>query len=420
MHASSLEDWKSAHAFATFGDVNHATAIPDLPTMPADIASRWMLDPRITFLNHGSFGAVPRVVFDAHTEWRRRIESEPIERIAPLRGGRGLIEEAKKPVGALMRMRSDDFGLVTNATEGVNSVLRSLEFKPGDELLTTNHVYNAVRRAMQFVARRQGATYREVTVPFPTRGEDEIAEAVINGLGPRTRLLVIDHVTSPTALIFPVNQITRACNERCIEVLIDGAHAPGMLDLDVPATGATYYAGNLHKWCCAPKGSGFLWVDPKRQRDIHPLIISHHLDEGFAIEFGWQGTRDVSAWLAIPDALEFLADLGWDRIRQHNHGLALWAHHWLAERLNVEQCSPADGRLLGSMVTFPLPAPLDRLDETQALATQRRLYDEYQLEMPLMVWNGRCYLRIAAQVYNTPAQIERAASIIEKVVNERR
>jgi len=415
-----MAHWKTFLSFATFGDVNTSNAAPDLPQMPADIASRWMLDPRITFLNHGSFGAVPRVVFDAQTEWRRRIESEPIERIAPLRGGRGLLEEAKKPVGALMRMRNDDFGLVTNATEGVNAVLRSLEFNPGDELVTTNHVYNAVRRAMQYVARRQGAAYREVVVPFPTRGEDEIANAVINSLGPRTRLLVIDHVTSPTALIFPVARIARACIERGIEVLIDGAHAPGMLDLDVPGTGATYYAGNLHKWCCAPKGSGFLWVDPKRQRDIHPLIISHHLDEGFSIEFGWQGTRDVSAWLAIPESLKFLADLGWDRVRQHNHALALWAHRWLADRLKVQQCSPADGSLLGSMVTLPMPAPLDSLDETQALAMQRRLYDEYQLEMPLMVWNGRCYLRIAAMVYNTPAQIERAANIIEKVVNERR
>jgi isopenicillin-N epimerase len=364
--------------------------------------SQWMLDPRITFLNHGSFGGVPRVVFEAQTEWRRRVEAEPIEMLA--RRGDALLDEAKQPVGQLLSMRPTDFGFVTNATEGVNAVIRSTRLSPGDELLTTTHVYNAVRKAMQFVARQRGATYREIDVPLPVDGAAQIAQRVIDGLGPRTRLLVLDHVTSPTALIFPVEQICAACAARGIEVLIDGAHGPGMLDLNVPATGATYYAGNLHKWCCCPKGSGFLWVHPDRQADVHPLIISHFLDESFVKEFGWQGTRDVSSWLTIPTALQFMASLGWREIRQHNHALATWAHAMLADQLGLPTLSPRDGRLLGSMASLPLPHPLRDMSEAQAAAMQQRLYDEFHLEMPLMLWAGKYYLRVCAQVYNTADQ----------------
>ena len=374
-----------------------------------------MLDPRITFLNHGSFGAVPRPVFDAQTEWRRRIEAEPIELISPSRRGTELLEQVKTAVGSFLNMRPDDFGLVTNATDGINAVLRSLRFAPGDELLTTTHVYNAVRQAMKYAAGQQGAAYREVHVPLPVQSSEQIAGIVLGSLSSRTRLLVIDHVTSPTALIFPVQRIAAECAARGVEVLIDGAHAPGMLDLDVPATGATYYAGNLHKWCCAPKGSGFLWVHPSRQRDIHPLIVSHHLGEGFVPEFGWQGTRDLSAWLTIPTALEYMALIGWADIRQHNNRLARWAHTLLAERLQVPLLSPADGSLLGSMATVPLPKPLHSVTEQEAHALQRNIYHKQQLEVPFMKWEGKNYLRVCAQVYNSPEQYERTAELIQRL-----
>ncbi len=180
---------------------------------------------------------------------------------------------------------------------------------------------------------RAGATYREVDIPLPVAGSAEIRDAIVAALGPRTRLLVIDHITSPTALIFPVGSIVSACADLGVDVLIDGAHGPGMVKLDISALGAAYYAGNLHKWACGPKGSGFLWVRPDRQKATHPLVISHFLDEGFTREFNWQGTRDFATWLSVPRAISFLEDLGWDRVMEHNHQMAVWAHDLLIAAL---------------------------------------------------------------------------------------
>lgn len=369
-----------------------------------------MLDPRITFLNHGSFGAVPRVVFDAHTAWRQRIEADPIEML--YRGAPPLHAESKRAIGAAFGMAAPDFGMVTNATEGVNAVLRSLPLKPGDELLTTNHVYHAVRQAMRFVAAKAGATVREIEIPTPIASSQQIEKLIADGLSPATKLLVIDHITSPTAVIFPVEAIVRAAGERGIDVMIDGAHAPGMVRLDVASLGAAYYAGNLHKWACAPKGSAFLWVRPDRQRDIHPLIISHYLGEGFAAEFGWQGTRDTAAWLAVPAALEFLGEFGWDRVCRHNHDLAVWTQKMLCRRWNVEPLTPLTGELLGSMCTVRLPSPLDKLSVEEGVRFQARLYHEDNIEVPVMHWAGAAHVRPCCQVYNCAEQYERLADIV--------
>ena len=374
------------------------------------LRDQWLLDERITFLNHGSFGAVPRRVFDEQTEWRRRIEAEPVEIISRQRIE--LLTQAKTAIGQWLRMRPDDFGFVTNATEGVNAVLRSLTFGPADELLTTTHVYNAIRKAMRFVADRSSATYREIDLPLPVASSQQIAEIVLAGLSSRTRLLVIDHITSPTALVFPVDRIVAECNQRGVDVLIDGAHAPGMVPFDVPSVGAAYYTGNLHKWAAAPKGTGFLWVHPDKQPQIHPLVVSHHYGEGFVAEFGWQGTRDLAAWLAAPRGLAFMADLGWDRVMDHNHQLATWAHRMLCHKLGVQPISPLDGSLLGSMATLRLPGALAAMTDPQAQALQRRLYDEFRIEVPIMQWSGGCYIRPCSQVYNAAADYHRLAEAI--------
>lgn len=383
------------------------------PPLRENARSDWLLDPRIAFLNHGSFGAVPRVVFEEHNLWRQRIESEPVEILA--RRMPDLIADVKAKLGSWLGMSGEDFGFVTNATEGINAVLRSLEFQIGDELLTTTHVYNAVRQAMRYVAGKSGATYREIDVPLPVESDDQIAEAILNSISAKTRLLVIDHITSPTALIFPIERIIAGCAARDVDVLIDGAHAPGMVPLDVSRLGAAYYAGNLHKWACAPKGSAFLWVRPDRQSRIHPLVISHFFETGFSKEFAWQGTRDFGAWLAIPRAIAFLADLGFERLMAHNHALAVWAGAMLCQSWRVEPISPADGRMLGSMVAVPLPAPLDRLDESQAKALWQRLYAEHQIEAPVMRWAGRAFLRPCCQVYNTPADYRRLSEAVDSL-----
>ena len=380
-----------------------------------NLIDEWMLEPGVDFLNHGSFGAVPRVVFEAQTEWRRRIEAAPVEVIARRR--LELIDQAKAPVGRWLGMRNEDFGLVTNATEGVNAVLHSLRFAPGDELLTTSHVYNAVRQAMKFTSARSGAAYREVEVPHVLRGPADVVEAIMGGVTPRTRLLVIDHVTSPTATVFPVERIAAVCAARGVDVLIDGAHAPGMIPLNVETTGAAYYAGNLHKWSFAPRGAGFLWARPDRQAQIHPAVISHHYNEGFCREFSWQGTRDFSAWLAIPRAVQFTQELGGDAVREHNHAMAVWAHRLLADRLDVpHRLTPLDGSMLGSMAAVELPARLAAQSDAELESLQQQLYTRHQIEVPLMRLNPKTVLlRVSCQVYNTPRQYERVADVIGKI-----
>jgi len=239
---------------------------------------------------------------------------------------------------------------------------------------------------------------------------------VVGGLSEHTRLLVIDHVTSPTALVFPVERIVAACARRGIEVLVDGAHVPGMLPLDVPNIGATYYTGNLHKWASAPKGTGFLWVDPRRQRDIHPLIVSHHYGEGFLSEFGWQGTRDLSAWLSAPRGLQFMSKLGWDQIMTHNHQMATWVQAMLSQKWDVEPISPLNGSLLGSMATLRLPGRLASMSEAEAQSLQQRFYSEFKVEVPIMQWGGLNLVRPSCQVYNKPSDYERLADVVLSLI----
>lgn len=389
--------------------------VPPAPLAP-DLARLWMLRPGISFLNHGSFGALPRAVAEAQNQWRQRIEAEPVEILG--RRCAELVEQAKAPVGQWLGMSTADFGFVTNATEGINAVIRSFPLSAGDELLTTDHVYHAVRQTMRLAARRAGATLREIPVALPVASAEQIAATVLSALSPRTRLLVIDHVTSPTAMIFPVERITAACRERGVAVLVDGAHVPGMLPLNVAAIGAAYYAGNLHKWTCAPKGSAILWVDPGRQAQVHPTTVSHYLDEGFAREFGWQGTRDLGAWLAVPAALRFMQEFGWAQIQAHNHQMARWAHEMLTRRFSVEPITPLDGSLLGSMAAVRLPPRLAVLRGEPLAALQQRLYTEFQIEVPLMRWNEQTLLRVSCQLYNSPAEYEHLADVICAVASE--
>jgi len=315
-------------------------------------------------------------------------------------------------------MEPNDFGLVSNATEGINAVLRSLKLGPGDELLTTTHVYHAVRQAMKYVATQSGAAYREIEIPLPIASPDSVVEQIVKGLSAKTRVLVIDHVTSPTAVVFPVERVVAECSSRGVDVLIDGAHAPGMVPLKVAELGAAYYAGNLHKWACAPKGSAFVWVRPDRQPGIHPLIISHFLGEGFAREFSWQGTRDISNWVSIPRALEFMSELGWQRVMAHNHAMAIWVQHFLRESWSVDPISPADGSMLGSMATLPLPPPFDHLSDSDVNSLQQRLHGEFKLEVPIVCWGGRTFVRPCCQVYNAPDEYRRLGAVMCELMRD--
>jgi isopenicillin-N epimerase len=327
--------------------------------MGSEHARHWPLDPAVDFLNHGSFGATPRLVLDAQAAWREEMEREPV-RFMVERHDREL-GAARATLAAFVGADADDLAFVTNATAGCNTVLRSLELEAGDELLTTDHAYNAVKNAMGYVAKRAGALVVTAEIPFPSAGQDEVVERIVAAVTSRTRLAVIDHVTSATAMVLPIGRIVAALAERGVDTLVDGAHAPGMLDLDVAGIGAAYYTGNLHKWVCAPKGAAFLWVRADRQDRVHPLVISHgaNLPLGertrFRLEFDWQGTADPSAWLAVLDALRFGAELlpgGWPALRERNRALALTARDLLCEA--TRQPPPVPDEMIGSMASVPL------------------------------------------------------------------
>ncbi|MHC4220765.1 MAG: aminotransferase class V-fold PLP-dependent enzyme [Planctomycetota bacterium] len=379
-----------------------------------NLRSHWGLDHPLIFLNHGSFGATPRVVLESQTERRRRMEANPVAGLDRL--GDGLLDAARATVGRFVGAQPRNLGFVTNATGGANAVLRSLPFEPGDELVATTHVYNAIRQTMRYVARQTGATVSELELPLPIRGDDDIVRVIADGLGDRTRLVVIDHISSPTAVVFPVRRIVDLCAERGIDVLVDGAHAPGMIDLDVEGLGAAYYAGNLHKWVCGPKGAAFLWVRPDRQPGIHPGSISHHFDEGFAAEFGWQGTRDITAPLCAADAIEFMDRMwGWPRLRRHNHELAVWVQSLLCERWGVEPGTPRDGSMLGSMVTVALPPEAAKGHESIE-ALQALLLERYRIEIPVIEWARQWWIRASCQVYNTSDQYEKLADAVTELM----
>ncbi len=377
-----------------------------------DLASHWLLDPAIRFLNHGCFGATPKVVLEAQTALRTRIESRPVEVLD--RGRGALLQEAKQAVGGFIGAAPEDLGFVTNATGGVNAVMRSLSLGPADEVVTTNHAYNAIRQTLKFVSEHNGPKVVEARIDLPIRSPQTAVEAVAAAVGPRTRLVVIDHITSPTAVLLPIARIIELCAQRGVDVLVDGAHAPGMLELDVPSLNAAYYTGNLHKWVCAPKGAAFLWVRPDRQKHIHPNTISHFLNQGLAEEFSWQGTRDITAWLCAKNAIDFMARFGWESVRRHNHELATWAQSRLSRLWEVEPATPLDGSMLGAMATVPLPEAARDLGPIEEL--QARLYRDYRIEVPVIEFEGRRWIRVSCQIYNTAEQYQRLGEAVLEMI----
>lgn len=377
--------------------------------MTASMKHHWSLDPAITFLNHGSFGATPRVVLEKQNEYRAQMEREPVRFF--VRELEPLLDDARLTLAQFVHADPDGLVFVPNATAGVNAVLRSLDLDKFDELLITSHEYNAVRNVVEYVAGIAGARVVVADIPFPITSPEAVVEQVLENVSSRTRLLIIDHVTSQTALILPVQRIVAEMQARGIDTLVDGAHAAGFLPLDVRAVGAAYYTGNLHKWVCAPKGAAFLHVRENRRASIRPIAISHGANSTradrsrFRIEFDWTGTFDPSAWLAVPEALRTMASLvegGWPEVIRRNRELALRARDLLCNTLGLDK--PAPDEMLGSMVSLILP---DGDRET----LQDRLLFEHGIEVPIMPWPGRV-MRISAQLYNSIADYEKLAAAL--------
>jgi isopenicillin-N epimerase len=401
------------------------------PAPAHELARHWTLDAAITYLNHGSFGACPRVVLEAQQEFRDRLEREParfFNREAP-----PLLGAARTELATLLNAPAAGLGFVRNVTTAINSVLRSIPLAAGSELLVTDHEYNATRNVLEYAAAERGCRVVVAQVPFPTPGPEAVIEAVLARVTERTRLAVLDHVTSQTALVFPLEQLVRELEARGVDVLVDGAHAPGMVDVDIAALAPAYYAANCHKWLCAPKGVGFLWVREDKRSTVRPAVISHGANapvppaQRYGIEFFWTGTDDPTPALALPTALRFLAGLlpgGFPALRARNRALVLAGRKLVADALGVPL--PCPDAMIGAMASLPVPA-LPGLPAPKAVSALEldplhdALFREHAIEVPVLTCPahpGRL-VRISAQAYNEIDDYERLASALRALARAR-
>lgn len=367
----------------------------------------WDLDPGVDYLNHGSFGATPREVREEQRRWQDRMEAEPVDFLA--RQLPGLMLQLRERLGRFLGADPAGMALVTNASTGVNTVLHHFDWKPGDEILIADHAYNAVRRTVAYLHDRYGVRERLAVVPFPLQDPSEIVAAFAAGLNARTKLVIVDHITSATALIFPAEELVKLAHDAGVPVLVDGAHAPGMLPLQLDVLGADFYTGNLHKWVCTPKGAAILWAAPQWRERLQPLVISHGYGGGFSAGFDWTGTFDPSALLAVPSALDFGERLGWERTRAANHELVREGRQLLAKALKVELPHPDDPRLYGAMAVVPFPG---EAKPGVAPSLNAKLFADHRIEVPFTSYDHRLWLRISGQRYNRPEQYERLAEVL--------
>jgi isopenicillin-N epimerase len=382
------------------------SGMAEVTTLPD--ASAWALDPGLAYLNHGGFGATPVCVLAAQQSFRSALERNPVRFL--VHDLPGLLDAVRTRVAAFLGADADGLVFVDNATSGTQTVIAQARLRPGDEVLATDHGYPAALTQLSRAADSSGAVLRVVPVPLPATSREQVAEAVVAGLTERTRLVVVDHVASCSGLVFPVEAIVAECRRHGVPVLIDGAHAPGMLPLQIGRLGADFWVGNLHKWVSAPKASAALYVGPQWRETIRPLVASHGLSDGYWPAFDWTGTRDPSALLAVPAALDFFSDAGWDAVRAHNNELARRGAALVAGRLGTS--APAADGLAGSMCLVPLPEPLT---EAGARTLERRLLHEHGIVVPVTSHGGWRWLRVSAQLYNTLADYERLAEALPAI-----
>jgi len=397
------------------------------PPVPSDLARHWTLDPGIDFLNHGAFGACPRAVLAEQQRLREELERNPVEFLARQLPAR--LDAARQRLADFLGADPAGLVFVANATTGVNTVLAGLELAPGDEVVTSDHLYNACRNAIDVVARRRGAVVRTVPIPFPGVTRELVRDSVLAAVGARTRLVVLDHVTSPTGLVLPVEELVAPLDRLGVDLLVDGAHAPGMLPLALDALGCAYYTGNCHKWICAPKGAAFLWLRADRRERIRPLVVSHGANTprpGRSLlhdEFDWVGTDDPTPYLCVPTALDTLEAMvpgGWPEIRRRNRELALAARRLVGAELDIAE--PCGDEMIGSLAALPLPGspgPASPVGESDPL--QAEIYREHRIETLVYGWPalGLRLLRISAQLYNSLDQYRRLATALARELANR-
>ncbi|CAN5768223.1 aminotransferase class V-fold PLP-dependent enzyme [soil metagenome] len=375
------------------------------------IKELFLLDPSVTFLNHGSFGACPKPVFSEYQRWQLELERQPVEFLG--RRADDLLFKARQRLGSYLNVPADTLVFVTNATAGVNVVIRSLDLEPEDEVLTTDHEYGACTMSWEWLLGKVGARLVKHEIPTPVNDPEELVESILSSVTDRTKAIYLSHITSPTALILPIRQICCRAREMGILTIIDGAHAPGQIALDLEELGADIYTGNLHKWLCAPKGAGFLYVRPEEQAWIESLIVSWGwgrsgtLGESTFVERNqWQGTRDIAAWLAVPAAIEFQEQNDWADVRARCHLLAAEARDRINRLCGITPMSPDSSEWFAQMVSCPVPS-------TDAKSLQGRLFDDYRVEVPVVDWNNQTLVRTSFQAYNDAEDLDRLMKALE-------
>jgi isopenicillin-N epimerase len=379
----------------------------------------WPLDPDVTYLNHGTVGAPPRRVLEAQQRVRDEVARRPsqflLRELTAISAGAPLVKprlrEAADRVAEFVGARGEDLVFVDNATTGANAVLRSLELRAEDEILLIEGGYGAVHNAARYVAREHRVQVRQVPLPYPIEEPSQVTNAVAQALRPNTRLAIVDHIMSESALLLPVAEIAATCRGARVPLLVDGAHAPGAIELNISKLGVDWYTGNLHKWAHAPHTSGILWTAPDRQSSTHPVVISWGLDQGYTTEFDLVGTRDPSAHLAAPEGIAFMRDLGLDAMRAYNHELAWEAAQMLSSRFATPIGKPES--MVGTMITIPLPARTGSSRDDSVRLRDALLFED-KIEVQLHAWRDRLWVRVSAQVYNELRDIERLAAAIEK------
>jgi isopenicillin-N epimerase len=374
--------------------------------MVNSLKDEFLLDPSIIFLNHGSFGACPKPVFQVYQQWQLELERQPVLFLG--RRIDALLRDAMIPLAEYVNADPQDMVFVRNATAGVNIVARSLRLNTGDEILTTNHEYGACTFTWEDVCQKTGAIFVQRIIDLPVTTADAFIEHFWAGVTPRTKVIYLSQITSPTALTFPIAPIIQRARAAGIITIIDGAHAPGQIPIDLQALDADFYTGNCHKWLCAPKGAAFLYARREYQDWLTPLIISWgYYEESFALRHERQGTYDPAAALSVPAAIKFQREHHWDLIRQECHNLVVKSHADFAEITGIDPIAPADW--FGQMVATLLP-PCD------ITRMKSRLYDDYQIEIPITVMQNTPFLRVSYQGYNTIEESERLKTAFSEVL----
>ncbi len=375
------------------------------------LRDQWNLRPDVHYLNHGSFGPAPRCVIEARCDWFQRLQSDPVDFLT--RQAEPALVEARRRLGRFVGAAHDDLVFVDNATMAMNIVAANTPLAPGDEVLINDHEYGAVLRIWERKCAQCQARLVVQPVPWPLHSSAEVVEAIMAGASPRTRLLVFSHVTSPTAVIMPAEALCRRARQLGIPVCIDGPHAVAMIPLDIAGLDCDYYAASCHKWLSAPFGAGFLYVHPRHQGRIEPIVTSWGTPPGrphrWNDEFTWAGTRDPSAFLAVPAAIDFLESRGMAEFRGHTHALAQLARQRISALTGLAPLVPDSPQWYGSMIALPLP-------DGEAPPLQCALWERYAIEIPVIAWHGRRLIRPSCHLYTQPEELEQLAAALAKLL----